>query len=249
MKILRFFLFTTFLISILVGFLAGNLVFYKDQPTISESNPQPEISVLPGRQEGIWLIGVDQINKSTPQIKGIWLLTYITGYNKLKPLPFYPSNNNQKDAELEQTFQIDHNSFVSEDFWNKLQSRSQPVHDYIIFDEVAAAEMINYFGGVTIDGQHLDGNEIFKQSPEFQQQPQLRINRQIVIMSSLCNRIFSDHPVPDFATLQKKVASHILSNIDLGEQLTIYQKLIANGNHTVCEFPELNKKPTLSGLP
>ena len=249
MKILRFFLFITFLTSILAGFWAGNRIFYKDQPVISDANSQPDQAGLPGRQEGIWLIGVDQINKSTPQIKGIWLLTFITGYNKLKPLPFYPSNNAQNDAELEQTFRIDGNSRVSGDFLNSLQARSQPVQNYIIFDEVAAAEMINYFGGVSINGSHMDGSEIFKQSQELLQQPQLRIDRQIVIMSNLCNRIFSDSPAPDFAALQKKVTSHILSNLDLSEQLIMYQKLIANGNRTVCEFPELNKKPALSVLP
>lgn len=248
MKILRLFLAIVFIISLLAGFWAGHTIFQPKLAAQPIQTTDQDINFTSGTQEGVWLIAVDHITETTPQIKGIWLLTFIIGYNKLKPLPFFPTENAQNDAELEAAFHLDNNHQISPAFWESLKKRGQPIQNYIIFDEVAASAIITQFGGVTIDGKHMDGLEVIAQSQDIRQDPQSEINNQIAIMNSLCKNIFTRQSVSNFESLQLKMKSHSLSNIDPSIQLAAYQKL-TSGNYTNCEFPDLYKKPAISAKP
>lgn len=249
MKIIRLFLISTFIISLLAGIWAGSFIFRRkisfQHTTISTQN----ISSTPGKQEGIWLIAADRLNDNAPQIKGVWLMAYINGYAKLKPLPLFPSDNPKRDKELMNSFRITKDHRISPEFWDEIQKINQGVTNYIVFDEVAAVEIINYFGGVTIDGKHLNGIEIMVQSQNTKKDPQYLIRRQTVIMDSLCKTIFNSQPAPDFKQLQRTIKNHILSNLDLNEQTLEWQTLFLDGGHKMCEFPDLYTQPPISSTP
>jgi hypothetical protein len=246
MKNLRFFLVSTFLVSLLAGIWAGNYIFPqpKNHPPITPT-PSTSKSIL-GKQDGVWLIAVDRINKTTPKIKGVWLLAYIIGYEKLIPLPFYPSDNSQQDTELVKSFRITDSHQIAPAFWDNLPKHGQIDQKYIVVDEIAAVEIINFFGGVTIEGKHLSGIEILSQAKNTQSDPHFLIKRQTVIMDSICKSIFNNQSVPDFPKLRRKIEKNILTNLDLGEQSMEIEKYLFNGEHKICEFPdydEISSKP------
>lgn len=249
MKILRLFLVASFTISLLAGLWAGTFIFQKRHISHQTNEPTQTVASTLGKQEGIWLIAVDQLNVSAPQIKGIWLLAYIPSYVKLKLLPLYPTNDPQHDSELVNTFRIVNNQQIAPEFWDYLQKHGQTVRNYIIFDAVSAAEIINYFGGVTIQGKHLNGFEVLVKSPDPRNDPQSSIKLQIDVMDSLCKSIFSTQPVPDFNKLQIKIKNHILSNLDLAEKLKEWRIQILNGDHKICDFSDLVDKPPISPKP
>jgi len=246
MKNLRIFLVSTFLVSLLAGIWAGNYIFPQqtNHPPINPS--PPTILSTPGKQDGVWLIAVDRINNSTPKIKGVWLLAYIIGYEKLIPLPFFPTDNFLHDTELVKSFRITEGHQIAPAFWDKLPKHGQIDQKYIVVDEIAAVEIINFFGGVTIEGKHLNGREIISQSKNPQSDPHFRIKQQTVIMDSICKSIFNNQAIPDLAKLHRKIEKNILTNLDLGEQSMEIQKYLFNGEYKVCEFPdvdEISSKP------
>jgi hypothetical protein len=254
MNTFRIFLIASFLISLLAGFWAGTFIFQENTPkTLSQQpyTPSQSVSTTPGKQEGIWLIAVDRLSDTdtTPRIQNVWLITYITNYVKIKPLPVYPSDNPQHDLELIKTFKFTSNKQIAPAFWDFLAKHGQNVRDYIIFDEVAEAEVINFYGGVTIEGKYLNGLEALAQTPDSWNDPQASLKGQIAIMDSLCKNIFNTQPAPDLYKLQKKVGNHLLSNLDLDEKSKELQKQIIKGNHIICEFPDLSQKPQFSSKP
>ena len=251
MKSLRIFLIVTFIITFITGLLAGFYIFKAKHHLPQANLYQKEPTMTTRKQDGIWLIAVDHINTKTPLIKGIWLLAYIPGYYKLIPLPFFPTGNAISDTELVNAFQFDKNHHVSQKFWDSLYKRGQPYNNYIIFDDLAVSEIINHYGGITIDGNYLSGNEIIAQPKNTPQDTQYRLKRQITVMEKLCSSIFNDTSSNsnDVKNLVKKISSHITSNLDLVEQITIYQKMVVSGNHPICEFPDLYKKTSLSVTP
>ena len=252
MNTFRLFIIVSFIISLLAGFWAGTLVFQEQKRNAITHQPSPtsqNVSTTPGKQVGIWLITVDRLNDTSPQIIGVWLITYITNYVKIKPLPVYPSDNPQHDFELSKAFQLTSKKQIAPSFWVFLQKHSQNVQDYIIFDEVALAEIINSYGGVTIQGKHLNGLEALTQTLNTRNDPQASLKGQIAIMDSLCKEIFSSQTTLDLYKLQKKVGHHLLSNLDIGEKSKEWQGQIFNGNHIVCEFPDLSQKPEFSSKP
>jgi hypothetical protein len=249
MKTLRLFLIASFIVSLLAGLWAGKLIFKAKQNIRQTSSHTKGISTKPGEQEGIWLIVVDQLNSSTPQLEGIWLFVYITNYMTVKPLPLFPSDNPERDAELAKVFHLTSDDKITPAFWDYLKAHGYPVRDYIIFDEIAAAGIINYYGGVNIQGNHLNGLEALTQTPKSWEDPIRSLQNQIAIMDSLCKSVFNSQPAPDLYKLQEEVNHHLLSNLDLSKKSKEWQKLIASGNHKVCDIPELYEKMQISSNP
>jgi len=249
MKTLRLFLIASFIVSLLAGLWAGKLIFKAKQNIRQTPSHNKDISTKPGEQEGIWLIAVDRLNSSTPQLEGIWLFAYITNYMTVKPLPLFPSDNPERDAELAKVFQLTSDDKITPAFWDYLKKHGYPVRDYIIFDEIAAAGIINYYGGVNIQGNRLNGLEALTQTPKSREDPIGSLQNQIAIMDSLCKSVFNSQSAPDLYKLQKEVNHHLLSNLDLSKKSKEWQKLIASGNHKVCDFPELYEKMQISSNP
>jgi len=249
MKILRLFLLASFLISLLAGFGTGSYLFHRLNAPSQTLSPVKTIQTSPGRQESIWLIIVDRLNKTTPKILGIWLFTYIPNYTTITPLPLFPSDNSQQDAELVKAFRLTTDRKIAPEFWDFLQKHDHPSKDYVVFDEVTAASIINIYGGVSIKGKHLSGLEALAQVPKTWDDPQGSLQGQIVIMDSVCKSIFDNHTTPDMAKFQKEVRNHIFSNLDLGKKLMEWQKMIVIGSHKVCDFSDVYEKTRLTSKP
>jgi hypothetical protein len=246
MKIFKFFLIATFIISLLAGFSAGSLFFSKQNKAPEEQTTDDNYDTsMPGDQESIWFIAVDRLTVSKPKIAGIWLLAYIPNYTSMKPLSLYPSNDTQKDAELARAFKMTSDRKIDQDFWDYLKKHNHPSQDYIVFDEEAAVSIINIFGGVTLQGKRLSGLEALQQIPKTWDDPQGSLRGQVFIMDSICKSIFDKRVVPDMEILHKEIGKHISSNLDLSEKSREWQKLIANVNHNACDFSDMYQQTLL----
>jgi hypothetical protein len=249
MKILRVFLVTTFLISLLAGFTAGTFFFQYKIKSAQTSSVNTGVNHFPGKQENIWIIVVDRLNIATPKIVGIWLFAYIPNYTSIKPLPLYPSDNSQQDADLVNAFRVTSDRKVAPEFWNYLQNHNYPAQDYIVFDEIAVASIINIFGGVSVQGKHLSGLEALAQLPKTWDDPRGSLHGQITLMDSVCKSILNSHTFPDMFKLQIDVRKHITSNLDMGKKSKEWQTMIASGNRKVCDFVDLYEKIQLTSKP
>jgi len=249
MKILRLFILASFLISLLVGFGAGSYLFNRRNTPTHTLTPVVKINSSPGMQKSIWLIAVDRLNNTTPKIEGMWLLAYIPNYTTITPLPLFPSGNSKQDAELVKTFSITKDREISPEFWDYLRKHDHPTQDYIIFDEVAAASIINLYGGVRLKGKRLTGFEALTQVPKTWDDPQGALQGQIVIMDSVCQSIFNSHNPPNLDNIYKAVGNHISSNLDLGKKLKEWQALIVSGKQKVCDFSDLYNITHLTSKP
>ena len=116
-------------------------------------------------------------------------------------------------------------------------------------DEIAAAGIMNFFGGVTIHGKHLNGFEALAQTPKIQEDPQSSLQAQKAILDSLCKSIFNRSSNIDLPKIQSQVSSHLLSNLDLEEKAKEWQKMIMTGNRRICEFPSSNEKSHSGSYP
>jgi hypothetical protein len=249
MKIYRVSLTATFIISLLAGFSAGTYFFREkntSRPT-NASSPQP--TNIPGAQESIWLIAVDRLNQTAPRLEGIWLLAYIPNYTSIKPFPLYPSDNFQHDTELASAFKLTAGRKIAPEFWDFLQKHNHPGRNYIVFDEVAAASIINVYGGVTIEGRQLSGLEAITQIPKIWDDPQGSLRGQVAIMDSVCKSVFEKRSAFVLDDIEVDVGKHIVSNLDLGKKSKEWQSMILNGNKKVCDFSDFYKKIQLTSKP
>jgi hypothetical protein len=249
MRTLRIFLIATFLLSLLVGFIAGRFIF-PGKSSVKQTLPADNnLPAKPGTQDGIWVIAVDRLNKTSPKIEGIWLFSYITNYTKIKPLPLYPSDNPERDAELAKTFRLTSDQKIAPAFWELVQKHGNPIRNYIIIDEIAAVGIINFFGGVTIQGKQLNGLEALNQTPKTWDDPKGSLRGQIAIMDSICKSIFNGQSSVDLLKLQKDVGHHLLSDLDLGKKTKEWQQLINDGNYRICDFPDLYESLQINTYP
>ena len=249
MKILRLFLIASFLISLLAGFGAGTYLFQRIHKPKRIISTDTTVTTIPGGQESLWLIIVDRLNNAAPKIEGIWLLTYIPNYTSITPLPLYPSENSQQNADLTRVFRFTTDRKIAPEFWDFLQKHNHPAKDYVVIDEVAAVSIINIYDGVTIRGKRLSGLEALAQVPKTWDDPQGSLQGQIDIMDSLCKSMFKNRTIPDMEKFQFEVSNHISSNLDLGKKLKEWQKMMVSGNQKVCNFSDLYEQTRLTSKP
>ncbi len=242
MKISRIFLIVIFLLSLLAGYSAGHFLFIKKNKSLQTPPQIINSSNSTGAQESLWLITIDQFGKSDPTIIGIWLLTYIPNYTKIKPLPFYPSENIQANAEIDKNFHLTSGQNISPEFWEYLQKHNFLVRNYIVIDKVVAANILDMYGGVTIQDKVLSGQDAMSQLSMPGVSPIESIQNQVIVLDCICKSIFNGAVVPNINILQKDIGKHIVSNLDLDIKLDEWRSLIINGDHKVCDFSDLASK-------
>lgn len=243
MKISRQFLIVVFILSLLAGYTAGQFLFnHKNKIQHDVVNKTVAIQNSSGDQESLWLITIDRLDEPDPHIIGIWLLSYIPNYTKIKPLPLYPSENAQADTELAKVFHFSSDKKIASEFWDYLQDHNYTIHNYIVIDKFIAATILDMYGGVTTHGTTLSGLEVLAQLSNTQLSWDESIQKQVAVIDCICKSIFNSTIIPEMDKLQIETGKHIISNLDLTVKLKEWQSLIVTGDKKVCDFTDLMAK-------
>lgn len=247
---IRIFLVSSFFMSVLAGFWSGTQVFrIEKHETKQASYPYLRPTKVPGDQDGIFIIVIDNLNGPKPKLEGVWLFTYITNYVAIKPLPLYPSENSLQDDELVKSFQLTSNYEIAKVFWDFLQNHGHPVRDYILVDEIALVALINLFGGITIQGKYMLGPEVLDSIPNSWDDPIGSMIGQIAVIDSMCKSVLHSNPTIDWHEFHVGIKDHLVSNLDLEVKSQEWQKIIASGKYKVCDFPDHYEKLQVSVNP
>jgi hypothetical protein len=207
------------------------------------------------RQSNVLLIGVDDLEASSPVLESVWLILYLPDMPQITWMPIYPQILRtqagvriQAKAALTDTFAIENGSAPNQEFLDLLKQEGMWWNHYVIVDQTAVIELIDSLGGVEIispdrllEDQKISGSEAFSGLLLANGDLQGALFSQANLIQQLC-RI----PPKSYLNLNRaqiifqKLHKHLITNITAEHLIDDLQLMISSGGGFVCDFPSLN---------
>jgi hypothetical protein len=226
MKILRFTPLITFGACVLAGLWLSQSLFTRS-PSIT--NPKESSLFSPDGGKNLTLIIVDQLGSPTPTLSGIWLLALSKDNPTVDLIPGFPTLDQDKNQAIAQAFGLTPKNQPDTQFIDALRKQHLPLDHYLILDEEAVAQIIDLFGGISINGTIFDGKQIIQGAHMAGKSPEASLSAQITLVDQLCERFAQQNPPPNLHKLIYPLSHHTSTNLDMEFILTKWQMLMAEG--------------------
>lgn len=202
----------------------------------------PDVPIPNNNQFNLLIIGIDSIEKSDARLQSIWLVAYMPNSDKVTMLPIFPSPDNpNRNKMLAEAFQLD-GSQPGAEFWDALQTLGIWWKGYIVSDLINTIKMIDAMGGIYIDEKLINGAQMVSSIPSWDQDPEMAIERQMLLLDSVCNRVTQNQ-----TTTMEVINGMFLSKFQGGVQATSFvtklSSLISTYRNLSCDFPTLSDLP------
>ena len=213
-------------------------------PTLVEGNQ-------PVQQNNILLIGVDDLEASTPRLESAWLVLYLAQTPHFTLMQIYPGTASGSDEagsqeiELGSLFQSDLQGSPGQDFFSELKAQGLWWSGYIILDRLALAEVVDLMADLSgggVDQALLPGSAAVARVPFAWHDPQGAYRGQVELAQKLCtvaSNLRSDH-IGDLEDLFLLYDRHIMSDIGREQLAAEMVGMLVDEYRISCELPFLD---------
>jgi len=188
-------------------------------------------------QRNLLVIGIDDLSSPSPRLESVWLVSYFPGQSAFTLFPIYPDileKNNSDHEALVKDFSLDANDAPNQAFFDLL-GRETWWNNYLVIDEAGWATILDFLGGVIIDGRLLDGSGA-PGSLTLWDDPFASARGQTALLQAACLRA---------ATLRQEdaiqglslLAPHLRSDLDLTQDPQDWSTETGSRLGLRCEFP------------
>jgi hypothetical protein len=200
-------------------------------PVVEEANPG---------QHNLLVIGVNQVGGPNLTLEGIWLVLYRQDAPRFTFMPIFPGQGaaSQAAEALADSFSLDTYGNPEASFLSALQAQHLWWNDYVVLDETAMAEMINFVGGVTLGNTIMDGPHAIANMPDVLLAPQDALRAQGEVIKDICSHATRPELSDRIEALLRLTPEHLNTNMDLEQALTQWERFRSSGPFA-CEFPLL----------
>lgn len=233
-----------FFICLVSGLWGGMQAGQRINPYIT--SPLPLVSPIPTPatgQSNVLIIGVDRLTYADPRLESIWLLAHFPGEPDIKLIPLYPKpvsdpvNNQHQIAAI---FELSPAGFPGKDILDYLHQQQIWWSSYIILDEVALIEILDFVGGVKIDGQKLSGALALGSLTPAKEDQLAAVNSQMQLLQELCLQINNLPPQVNPDALLSLIPWHIKTDLNIDQTIADLHTFMSGEKPIQCEFPMEN---------
>lgn len=203
-----------------------------------------KVSPLPtpsNGQQNILVIGVDDLGRENPRLVGMWLVIYFPSKPTITFVPIYPEPQRTTLAEslpFARSFKLDTEGTPHVDFLNLLRQEQIWWNGYVLLDETAIAEAVDFFGSEKVnDGEIFNGKKILIASTSSWGDTSQTIDNQTNLIRQLCSQMSYLDADTDIKPILNLIPSHIRTNMNLINIIQDWRSLITQEDNLVCEFP------------
>jgi len=188
-------------------------------------------------QRNLLVIGIDDLSSPSPRLESVWLVSFFPGQSTFTLFPIYPDilENNKSDHEaLAKDFSLDANDTPNQAFFDLLGQETW-WNNYLVIDEAGWAAILDFLGGVVIDGRLLDGSGA-PVSLTLWDDPSASAGGQAALLQAACLRAASLHQEEVIQGLSL-LAPHLRSDLDLTQAPQDWSTEPGSRLGLHCEFP------------
>jgi hypothetical protein len=226
-----------FCFSLAIGIWLGIQIIPK-----SQSTPSTETQFSQD-QQSLLVIGVDRADAADARLQGVWYVTYLNDSPHITLIPIYPDpngNSRKKGQNLVDAFRIRQDGMVDPDFLKAIkQDQNLTWNTYVLVDDIAMMEVVDFFGGVLVDGEAINGPLAIGGIPRAWEKPREAILGQASLLDNLCERISFDSTPKNYQRIMALLPGHMRSEMSVDAAFQDWLKLISTSGTLNCEFPSL----------
>jgi hypothetical protein len=200
------------------------------------------------------VIGVDRLgpasSRPAARLESLWLVVYFPGQVPITLLPLYPQalgNESPVDPGLPDAFSLTRSGAPSPVFLERLRQEQVWWDGYVLLDETAMVALLDFLGGVSLDGQALDGALALGSIPRSWVDPASALQGQMQVLRAACRQVSAGLSQElDMAGLLSRVDAHMRTDVDLAQAVNDWLALAGSGELAQfargqgCEFPLAN---------
>lgn len=191
-------------------------------------------------QRNLLIIGVDRLNVRDPSLESIWLVGYFANQPRISLVPVYPSPTGpsiHEQAEIISSIHLTADGHPSPELVRLLRKERIWWNGYVILDAAGMIEIVDFVGGVEIDGRPLNGALAVSSFPPPSEDLPAALTGQTRLLRGLCSQISLLAPSVDLRDLLNLIPDHLQTDIDVFETVRIWRELVRGGQDFVCDFP------------
>jgi hypothetical protein len=246
---------TIFLTNLLIGYLGGLRVLPTNlRQAASNANSTAIITDTPipslaNGQRSLLLLTVDQLETHQPQLTGIWLVLYVPSDPRLTLMPIYPAPDmNDSGKEFSDAFKLETKAgALSPDpvFLDLIKKQVPWWSGYILLDEAAIGEVINFMANFQQASKSLETNHFSQIVPELKrwEDPYSALFGQASLYQEMCWGMAWMESGVKLVKIQDRfhlMEGHFSTDLAPDQLLAELQNLRGQGGSIVCEFPTLS---------
>ncbi|HSB90220.1 MAG TPA: hypothetical protein VLD63_09370 [Anaerolineales bacterium] len=182
-----------------------------DEPTPAPDAPQSTALIL----------GVDDLGSSSPQLLAVWLAAHRPPGRAVYLFGLTTDTNTADGAKLTQAFSWKPGSGPSREFLSAVASLSPVALDVVVvMDETAFAALIDFLGGVELEGGVVGGREVIGVMGLLTGDAAASLDAQGRLLEALAQRAGQVGPGTELKPLADLVPEHLYLSIPTADALT-----------------------------
>jgi hypothetical protein len=210
------------LLVILVCFVFGVLtVLFSRQGRSQTTSPTASPTFISPRrpdQQTLIIIGVDDLSRTPPGLEAVWFATYRLPAKDLflfgMPIDLKPYPDSAD--RLSEMFSWDADNGVDLAFVRALQEVVPlPPNAIIVLDESGFGAVIDYLGGIDINGARMDGTQVVSVLGLLRENPSAMLTTQQHFVEAMAARVADLEEHPDLAPLLSIMPDHGYLSVDV----------------------------------
>ena len=231
---------TVILLVIVLCFALGvlNVLLNSPDEPVSQS-PTPTAPTVPDNSSNllsVLIVGVDQLSSADPNLRSLWVALYdeTGGTLYLHGVPLDSVVNGIKGTRIEDAFTWSQQEGVDPQFLSSLYSILALSPDLVVLlDDVAFASVVNFLGGVDIEGAKLDGSSVLAFLSLSWDKPEVLLNNQALILEALVPQALASAPSPELTELIALIPEHVYLSQDVTDAVALLTPLREIGSENI----------------
>ncbi len=233
------------LLVMLVCFVLGLLSVFLRQ-TQQDAGPTPTATLQSADgQTTILVLGVDAFAGADTRLDSIWLATYrLPGKGVfLYGIPVNEQVGSGASADLRTLFHWSAEAGVDPAFMAGLQKIAPLVPQAVVLmDQTAFAALVDYLGGVELNGSSFGGNQVLGVLSLVGDDPQAMLSTQAHLLGALVTKLPALSETPDLSPVQSLIPEHMHLSLPLSQLFGLISPLLPVEPGSV--YVNLWSKPT-----
>lgn len=215
-----------FLIGLYTAFLQDSP---GEAPATRQAAPTPQATAAAGQETTLLILGVDDLQSSSPELEAIWFLSYQLPepHIFLLGVPLDTIVDGDPAQAISESFTFDSASGLGESFSSRLfQAIPLQPQAIVVLDRTAFAAAIDFVGGVRLNEADFSGQEVLGILSLTEDDPQASLALQTRLLSALSSSATSVAETPEITPLVELVPEHIYLSTSLNQIVALVSPLL-----------------------
>jgi hypothetical protein len=231
-----------FIVFMLLGIWTGKIsgTFRPARGPLATWQANSPLSTPSNGQTNLLVIGVDRLRSRQPRLESIWLVGYFPDSPHLTLIPVFPPPPNGDPAYLQslgESFRVSENGVPGQETLRTLQEDHIWWNSYVIIDNIAMIEVIDFLGGIQVNDRRIKGALAISSFPLPEEDASASLDGQTDLLQRICRQTNLLPPSADLRKILSLIPDHIQTDADIFQAMREWRTLNNGRGNLVCEFP------------